>query len=322
MRTTGVSHVSNEIELVLVRTPEQISRIRELFVEYARSLSYHICFQSFEEELKRLPGEYSPPEGELFLRFQNGEPAGCSALRKITSEIGELRRLYVRPAFRGLKIGRELAVAVICAARERGYQRLRLDTLPSMIVARGLYSSLGFREISRHEDGPIDMELTLCAGYPTAKHVSLGILEPERYVSRRMQRRVILKCVYRGKATGHVSTHWATICDHHESELPGIRNFIPGSFNLILQEPRTYVPPNDHKFREEARHRGQREGNHISPLAKVIELNGRPVEAWLYRGGHPDDSVELLSKIRLKDFLGVLEGTEVIVSIEEHESET
>jgi CTP-dependent riboflavin kinase len=135
-----------------------------------------------------------------------------------------------------------------------------------------------------------------------------------------MPRKIKLKCQYREHATGHVGSNWGTICDHHEDELPGIRGFTPGSFNLTLREPRTYVPPRDREFKEKARRKGQSGGNPISPLARVIELNGKPVEARLYRGGHPDDSLELLSPIRLRDFLGVTDGTEVAVIIEEDES--
>lgn len=139
------------------------------------------------------------------------------------------------------------------------------------------------------------------------------------WAEKTMRRKVILKCGYREHMTGHVASHWATICDHHEGELTGIRGFTPGSFNLKLRDPRTYAPPRDRELKEEARKRGQCGGNHISQFAKVRELNGKPVEAWLYRGGHPNDSLELLSRIRLRDFLGVADGAEVIVIIEEYE---
>ena len=128
---------------------------------------------------------------------------------------------------------------------------------------------------------------------------------------------ITLLCSYREHATVHVSSNWTTICQHHETELPDIRVFEPGSFNLTLRKPLTYVPPCDREFKAAARGRGQDGGNHISPLAKVICLNGNSVEAWLYRGGHPNNSLELFSKIRLKEFLRVSAGAEVIVIIEE-----
>jgi CTP-dependent riboflavin kinase len=134
-----------------------------------------------------------------------------------------------------------------------------------------------------------------------------------------MPAKIVLKCTYVEHATGHVGGNWSTICSHHEHELPEIRQFEAGSFNLKLRDPRTYVPPRDREFKEEARQRGQSGGNHISPLAKAVEVNGKVIEAWLYRGGHPDDTIELLSKIGLKKLLDIAHGAEVVVTIEENE---
>ena len=131
--------------LVAVETADQLAQVRELFLEYGQSLSFHICFDDFQRELATLPGDYAPPDGRLFLARCDGQPAGCVALRKLADDAGELKRLYVRPAFRGRGLGRALALRVIEEAREIGYARLQLDTLPSMTAARALYASLGFR---------------------------------------------------------------------------------------------------------------------------------------------------------------------------------
>jgi hypothetical protein len=121
---------------------------------------------------------------------------------------------------------------------------------------------------------------------------------------------------------GYVHQNWPTICSHHEGELPHIRQFAVGTFNLLLLEPTIYTPPHDREFKEAAKQRGQIGGNHISPLAKVIELNGKAIEAWFYRGGHQDCTIELLSRDTLKEFLGVKSGAEVLVTVEEYEKET
>ncbi len=143
----------------------EIETIRQLFLEYAGSLGFSLCFQSFEDELAGLPGDYTAPEGRLYLAKVEGIPAGCVALHKIGHGLCEMKRLYVRPAYRGLSLGRSLAVATIVAAREIGYERMRLDTLKSMVEAHALYRSLGFRDISPYRLNPLPeavyMELTL-----------------------------------------------------------------------------------------------------------------------------------------------------------------
>jgi putative acetyltransferase len=145
---------------------KQIAHARELFLEYANSLGFSLCFQSFDQELASLPGDYAPPEGRLILATSNGDLAGCVALHKIDRDICEMKRLYVRPHFRGKGLGRELAKRVIAEARQIGYKYLRLDTVePVMKTAVAMYRQLGFREIPPYRQNPIDgalyMELQL-----------------------------------------------------------------------------------------------------------------------------------------------------------------
>ena len=153
------------MELIEAHQIERLAAIRELFVEYAHSIEVDLCFQGFEDELAELPGRYAPPDGRLLLALDEANAAGCVALRRIGNGICEMKRLYVRPAFRGMGLGRALALEVVAAAKKIGYHRMRLDTLSSMKEAIALYESLGFRRIAAYYDNPsgcaVFMEMAL-----------------------------------------------------------------------------------------------------------------------------------------------------------------
>jgi len=157
-------------------SPAQIARARELFLEYARSLGFSLSFQNFDEELAHLPGEYAPPPGRLLLAQYEGRLAGCVALHELKASesrlppfdnrICEMKRLYLRPQFRGKGLGRALADRIIAEARRIGYRRMRLDTVePVMKDAVSMYRRLGFREIAPYCRNPMAgalyMELVL-----------------------------------------------------------------------------------------------------------------------------------------------------------------
>ena len=126
-----------------------------LFREYAQGLGVDLCFQDLERELRNLPGAYAPPRGILLLAEVEGEPAGCVAVRPLEAGICELKRLYLRAAYRRTGLGRALTEAALDAAREMNYSRIRLDTLPDMQTAQRLYESLGFYDIPPYYDNPI-----------------------------------------------------------------------------------------------------------------------------------------------------------------------
>jgi len=137
-------------------TPAQITQARELFLEYAKSLGFSLCFQGFDKELASLPGEYAPCHGRLLLAEYEGQLAGCVALHKLAADICEMKRLYLRPQFRGKGLGRALADRIIAEARTIGYRRMRLDTVePVMKDAVAMYRRLGFREIAPYCNNPI-----------------------------------------------------------------------------------------------------------------------------------------------------------------------
>jgi ribosomal protein S18 acetylase RimI-like enzyme len=154
------------LKLIQATSDEEILQARQLFEEYAASLGIDLCFQNFDKELAGLPGAYAPPSGRLLLAKEDDLIAGCIALRKIGDGIGEMKRLYVRSEFRGQGLGRLLTEALLREARDIGYSRMRLDTIPGkMDQAIALYRSLGFRDIEPYYNNPVEgaafMELLL-----------------------------------------------------------------------------------------------------------------------------------------------------------------
>lgn len=139
----------------LAQTDADIEAVRALFLEYAESLGFSLCFQGFDQELAALPGCYAPPAGRLLLALVDGQPVGCVGLRGLDEEgVCEMKRLYVRPIVRGLGLGWDLASTAVDAAREIGYRTMRLDTLSSMVSADAVYRGLGFIPIEAYYHNP------------------------------------------------------------------------------------------------------------------------------------------------------------------------
>jgi putative acetyltransferase len=150
------------MEITPAATPSDVVDAKALFLEYAQSLGFSLCFQGFDEELAGLPGRYAPPSGSLFLARVGGDLAGCIALRALEADgVCEMKRLYVRDKFRGLGLGRGLAEHVIGEARRMGYSKMRLDTLPTMVRAIPMYRKLGFVEIEPYTVNPVEGALFL-----------------------------------------------------------------------------------------------------------------------------------------------------------------
>ncbi len=141
---------------IVCASPGQLEAARELFLEYAQSLGFSLCFQNFDQELASLPGDYAPPRGRLLLAYVAAVAAGCVALHPLEADVCEMKRLYVRPQFRGLGIGRALVDRILAEARAAGYSRMRLDTVaPIMRDAVRMYRALGFGEIAPYRANPI-----------------------------------------------------------------------------------------------------------------------------------------------------------------------
>ena len=149
------------VEIREALIPVELPLVRRLFQEYANGLGIDLCFQDFEAELAGLPGRYTRPGGGLWLALCGSEPAGCVAIRPLESETCEMKRLYVRPGHRGQGLGRRLVERVLAAAIEAGYQRICLDTLPSMTDAVRLYQLLGFTPIAQYCHNPVPGALFL-----------------------------------------------------------------------------------------------------------------------------------------------------------------
>jgi len=143
------------MNIIQVDTKKLVETAKELFHEYAKSLDFELCFQDFDAEIEGLPGQYVPPEGRLFLAEYNGKIAGCIALRKLEDGICEMKRLYVKPDFRGKSIGRMLVEKLINEAKIIGYNKMRLDTIPAMQTAQELYKSMGFYLIKSYRNNPV-----------------------------------------------------------------------------------------------------------------------------------------------------------------------
>lgn len=148
-----------QIVISVAANPQDLPSVRSLIREYASALRVDLCFQNVEAELAQLPGDYASPRGALLVAKVNGEIAGCCALRPLDSvdyaEASEMKRLFTRPGFRGLGLGRQLVEATLDFARQTGYACVLLDTLSDMEAARELYENLGFEEIPPYYHNPI-----------------------------------------------------------------------------------------------------------------------------------------------------------------------
>ena len=141
---------------IIPAEPIHLAEIKALFREYERFLGVDLCFQGFEEELVDLPGKYTPPRGALFIAFVDNQAAGCVALRPLDNGSCEMKRLYVRPDYRGLGLGRQLAHRIIEESKDIGYKHMKLDTLDFLEGAIHLYRSLGFKQTGSYYDNPLE----------------------------------------------------------------------------------------------------------------------------------------------------------------------
>jgi GNAT superfamily N-acetyltransferase len=144
------------LHIFQANSDEDVRQARALFEEYAAGLGISLCFQNFDQELANLPGDYAPPDGRLLLATEDDQLAGCIAMRKLEPGVCEMKRLFLRPAYRGKGLGRVLVESIIDEARKLGYTYMRLDTLPGrMDQAIALYQSIGFVEIEPYYNNPV-----------------------------------------------------------------------------------------------------------------------------------------------------------------------
>jgi carbonic anhydrase len=180
------------LHVVTSADADALARVRQFFRTYAGGLGVDLSFQGFDEEMASLPGAYAPPRGRLFYAENDSRPAGCVGVRPFSEGVCELKRLYVEPAERGFGIGRTLTLAAIRAAREMGYRKMLLDTLPAMRIASRLYRELGFRETPAYYQTPIEgtmflaLDLDNWAGDAVADETLSHLFDFNRAWSRRM----------------------------------------------------------------------------------------------------------------------------------------
>lgn len=141
---------------LVAESAEHLDAVKTLFMEYARSLEFSLGFQDFEEEISDMPGHYGPPDGCILLAFYDDVPVGCVGLRRLEEGVCEMKRLYVKPEFRGRGIGKYLSEMIIAEAKRIGYDKMRLDTLSSMTEANAIYGNLGFRDIEPYRYNPFE----------------------------------------------------------------------------------------------------------------------------------------------------------------------
>ncbi|MFM7332336.1 MAG: GNAT family N-acetyltransferase [Brachymonas sp.] len=147
---------SHCLELIDTAQHPHLGVLRELLREYQRHIGVDLCFQSFEEELAQLPGSFAPPDGRVYLAWIGTTLAGCVALRRHDEHSAEMKRLYVRPAFHGQGLGKQLAAHIIQDAQQLGYRRILLDTLPTMHAAQSMYEGMGFKDTGAYTHNPIE----------------------------------------------------------------------------------------------------------------------------------------------------------------------
>lgn len=143
------------ITLAPARLPQDLAIVKHLFLAYAQGLGFKLCFQNFDEELATLPGKYAPPLGRLILAWDGDQAVGCVALRPVDAHTCEMKRLYVAPGYRAQQLGRSLVEHICQEAREALYQRICLDTLPTMTAALRLYDALGFKPVAPYVFNPL-----------------------------------------------------------------------------------------------------------------------------------------------------------------------